>query len=71
MKKGILRLFGKLLKYLAVLYGILFAVFYFDLDGKFLFYIWEPLICRHYDRLQRKDRTQTPYGQKDPVLKET
>ena len=36
MKKFIL----KLISFAAVIYGILFAVFYFDLDGKFMFYIW-------------------------------
>ena len=60
MKKLIL----KFLSFAALLYGLLFAVFFFDLDGKFMYYIWEPLICRHYDRMKRKDNTVTPYEMK-------
>jgi len=60
MKKLIL----KFLSFAALLYGLLFAVFFFDLDGKFMYYIWEPLICKHYDRMKRKDNTQTPYEMK-------
>ena len=45
-------------------YGLLFAVFYFDLDGKLLFYVWEPLITKHYDRMERKDNTKMPYDMK-------
>ena len=60
MKKLIL----KFLSFAALLYGLLFAVFFFDLDGKFMYYIWEPLICRHYDRIKRRDNTKTPYDMK-------
>ncbi len=60
MKKLIL----KFLSFAALLYGLLFAVFFFDLDGKFMYYIWEPLICKHFDRMKRKDNTQTPYEMK-------
>ena len=60
MKKMILKILG----FAAALYGILFAVFYFDLDGKFMFYIWEPLICKHYDNMERRDNTLTPYETK-------
>jgi len=58
------KLFIKLVKFAAFLYGILFAVFYFDLDGKFIYYVWEPLMCRHYERIKRKDNTKTPYEMK-------
>ena len=60
----ILKFIFKLFRIAALIYGILFAVFYFDLDGKFLFYVWEPLICRHYDRIKRRDNTKTPYDMK-------
>ena len=60
MKKLLLTVF----KFAAAVYALLFAVFYFDLDGKFMYYIWEPLICRHYDRMKRKDNTMTPYEMK-------
>ena len=60
MKKVIL----KLISFAAAIYALLFAVFFFDLDGKLLFYVWEPLVCRHYDRMKRRDNTQTPYDMK-------
>ena len=48
----------KLLKLLLKLFGIglgalavLFVVFFFDLDGKFLYYVVEPLLVRHYDKM--------------------
>ena len=49
----------------AAVYGLLFAVFYLDLDGKFIYYIWEPLMCKHYDGMKRKDNTMTPYQMKE------
>lgn len=39
----------------------LFAVFFFDLDGKFLFHVVEPFLCKHYDNMPRKDTLKTPY----------
>ena len=39
----------------AVAYSALFAVFYFDLDGKFLFYVVEPFLTKHYEKIPRKD----------------
>ena len=43
------------------LYALLFAVFYFDLDGKLLYYVVEPFLCRHYDKMQREDVTKRAY----------
>lgn len=40
---------------LAALYAGLFAVFYFDLDGKLLFYVVEPFLKKHYDNMPRRD----------------
>ena len=37
-------------------YAALFAVFFFDLDGKALFYGVEPFLCRHYDRMEASVR---------------
>ena len=51
----------------ALVYGILFAVFYFDLDGKFMYYIWEPFMIKRFDNMKRKDKTLTPYGRKDAL----
>lgn len=63
MKKIILKLF----RLAALLYGLLFLVFYFDLDGKLLYYVWEPLMTRRYDKMKRKDNTTTPYEMKENV----
>ena len=56
---------GKFLKgFLAiggVAYAALFAVFYFDLDGKLLFYVVEPFLKKHYDKMPRKDVLQQAY----------
>ena len=46
---------------LAALCAGLFAVFYFDLDGKLLYHVVEPFLCRHYDRIERRDITKAPY----------
>ena len=55
------------IKILAVIWAVLFAVFYFDLDGKFMYYVWEPLMIRHFDKMKREDTTKTPYGEKENV----
>ena len=39
----------------AAVYAGLFAVFYFDLDGKALFYVVEPFLKKHYDGMERRD----------------
>ncbi len=57
----------KILGIFALIYGALFAVFYWDLDGKFMYYIWEPLMIKHYDNMKRADNTQLPYMMKDAV----
>ena len=45
----------------AVAYAALFAVFFFDLDGKFLFNVFEPFVKNHYDNMERKDMLKAPY----------
>ena len=55
---------AKLLKACLALFGanaLLFVVFFFDLDGKFLFYVYEPFMKKHYDEMPRKDMTKMPY----------
>ena len=60
----------KLLKLLLKLFGIglgalavLFVVFFFDLDGRFLYYVVEPLLVKHYDKMERKDTLKdSPYS---------
>ena len=39
----------------------LFVVFFFDLDGKLLFNVVEPVLKKHYDEMERKDTLQMPY----------
>ena len=55
---------AKLLKALFAFFGanaLLFVVFFFDLDGKFLFYVYEPFMKKHYDEMPRRDMTTMPY----------
>ena len=40
---------------------LLFVVFFFDLDGKLLFYVVEPFLKNHYDNMDRKDTLKAPY----------
>ena len=54
----------KLLKLFAVVFvanAALFAVFFFDLDGKLLFNVVEPFLKNHYDNMERKDTLKAPY----------
>ncbi|MBR6380905.1 MAG: hypothetical protein IKS07_04435 [Lachnospiraceae bacterium] len=65
--KKLWKFLGKVLRVLAIVYAILFAVFYFDLDGKFMYYIWEPMMVKRFDNMKRKDNTDMPYAKKDNV----
>ncbi len=65
--KYILKFLFKLIKIAVVIYGILFAVFYWDLDGKFMYYIWEPFMIKRFDNMKRPDATAMPYSMKDSV----
>ena len=44
-------------------YAGLFCVFYFDLDGKLLYYIVEPFMKNHFDNMERRDPHTVPYEQ--------
>lgn len=57
----------KLVGIAALVYGALFAVFYYDLDGKFLYYIWEPMMIKRFDNMKRPDTTKMPYSMKESV----
>lgn len=59
-----LNILGKIFAVLAAAYAILFAVFWFDLDGKLLYYVVEPLLVRHYDKMERRNPLDQPYGLK-------
>ena len=55
------KLLGKLLKLVLLANVALFVVFFFDLDGKLLFHVVEPLLKKHYDDMERKDTLKAPY----------
>ncbi len=57
----------KLVGIAALVYGALFAVFYYDLDGKFLYYILEPMMIKRFDNMKRPDTTKMPYSMKESV----
>ena len=61
MIKLIRRLFG----ILTVVYAGLFCVFFFDLDGKLLYYVVEPFMKNHFDNMKRRDPHDVPYDMID------
>ena len=59
----LLKLFLKLIGLGVGAIAVLFVVFFFDLDGKFLYYVVEPLLVKHYDKMERKDTLKdSPYS---------
>ena len=68
-KCGLFCKLGKvLLKICLILFALLagiFAIFFFDLDGKLLFNVVEPFMKKHYDNMERKDVLATRYGVED------
>ena len=66
MKKFVLKALG----IGGVAYAALFAVFFFDLDGKFLFNVFEPFMKNRYENMERKDMLTMPYDmEKFPAYK--
>ena len=65
MKKTTSKKLFKVLKTLGIIgiivYVILFIVFYFDLDGKLLYHVVEPALCKHYDKVEKKNPLESPY----------
>lgn len=60
-KKTLLKILGiALLSYVG-----LFFVFFFDLDGKALYYFVEPMLDKHYSKLKKRDMLKQPYGIND------
>lgn len=59
----LLKLFPKLLGIGAAAIAVLFVVFFFDLDGKLMYYVVEPFLVKHYDKMERKDTLKdSPYS---------
>ena len=54
---------------LAAVYAGLFCVFYYDLDGKLLYYVVEPFMKNHFDNMEKRDPHTVPYEQIDSVKK--
>ena len=50
---------------LAAAYAGLFLVYYFDLDGKLLYYVVEPFMVKRFDNMKRRDPMSVPYDQID------
>ena len=65
--RNLLKILGKVLLIAGGIYAALFAVFFFDLDGKALFYGVEPFLCRHYDRMERRDPLKQKYDMNKPT----
>ena len=64
--RKVLKILKKVLFIGLGVYAALFAVFFFDLDGKALFYGVEPFLCCHYDRMERRDPLKQPYETTKP-----
>ena len=60
MKKA-LKVLGRTAGLAALVYAGLFAVFYFDLDGKAIYKFVEPTLVKHYDNMERRDPLTRPY----------
>ena len=59
--KKLFKILWKVLLIAAAVYAALFAVFYFDLDGKLLFRKVEPWLVKHYDKMERRDPLSVGY----------
>ena len=61
-----MKLIFKILRIFCIVYAVLFAVFFFDLDGKLLYYVYEPLMCKHYDNIEgRRNIIDVPYDMEE------
>ena len=60
----LLKIFGKLFALFAAVYALLFTVFFFDLDGKLMYYVVEPFLVKHYDKMERRNPLDMPYEMK-------
>jgi len=54
---------------LAALYLLAFLVFFFDLDGKLIYHVIEPTLCKRYDKMKRKDPLKVEYPTDTPAYK--
>ena len=61
--KKLFKVLGKIAAVCAAIYAGLFAIFFFDLDGKLLFKVVEPFLTKHYDNMERRNPLEQPYKQ--------
>ena len=64
MKKA-LKVIGKTAGLAALVYAGLFAVYYFDLDGKALYHFVEPMMKKRFDAMERRNPLDRPYNMID------
>ena len=64
--KKLFKILFKLALIAAGVYAALFAVFFFDLDGKAIFHFGEPLLVKHYDKMERRDPLKKAYDMEKP-----
>ncbi len=58
-----------ILAVIAALYVLAFVVFFFDLDGKLIYHVVEPTLCKRYDKMKRRDPLQVEYPTDTPDYK--
>jgi len=67
MKKKVLKKLWKILWKAGliglIIYGIIFLVFYFDLDGKLMYHVVEPFMIKRFDNMAKKNPLESPYEQ--------
>ena len=64
-KKSVLRTILKVLGILTGVYGLLFVVYFFDLDGKALYNFVEPAMKKRFDAMERRNPLERPYDMID------
>lgn len=62
-KSKVGRFVKKTLGIAGLVYAGAFCVFYYDLDGKLLYYVVEPFMKNHFDNMKRRDPHTVPYEQ--------
>ena len=60
-KKSVLRTILKVLGILTGIYGLLFLVYFLDLDGKAIYHFVEPAMKKHFDAMERRNPLERPY----------
>ena len=61
----LIKLIKRIIGFAIAIYAGLFCVFFFDLDGKLLYYVVEPFMKTHFDNMKRRDPHDVPYEQID------